>query len=84
MHGVLAETGAILLQLQLLPARLATKHIVVVARFFADEEHTFGFLLALGHGFLLIRSTGDGKMGIRVEQVEPTRIKPIRRVGCQS
>ena len=52
VHRVLAQAGAVLLQLQLLAAGLATERVVVIARLLADEEHGFDFLLSFSssHG----------------------------------
>src|SRR5690606_28041285 len=47
------KPGAVLRQLQLFATRLTTNRVVVVARFFADEEYGFDFFLALGHPTLL-------------------------------
>src|SRR5262245_45761824 len=55
VERVLAETRAVLLQLELLAAGLPPQDVVLVARLFADEENDFGFLLTLGHGSLLIQ-----------------------------
>lgn len=48
MNGVLAQSRAVLFQLQLLAARFTAERVVVVASLFADEEDHF-FLFILGH-----------------------------------
>ena len=45
-----AAGRAVLLERQLLSARLPLERIIVVARLFADEKHGFRFLLTFGHG----------------------------------
>lgn len=46
---VLAEAGAVLFELQLFATGLAAEDVIDVARFFANQEHHFGFFLAFGH-----------------------------------
>src|SRR5215213_5048117 len=46
MHRVLAKPGAEFAELQLLPAHLAAKSVVVIAGLVAHEEHRFDLLLA--------------------------------------
>lgn len=49
VQRALAESRTILLQLQLLAARLAAEDVVDVTRFIANEENDVSFLLTLGH-----------------------------------
>ncbi len=49
---VLSQTRRILLQLQLLAARLSPQNVVVIARFLADQEDSFRLFLALAALFL--------------------------------
>ena len=49
VHGVLAQSRRILLQLQLFSAWLATQNVVVIAGFFTNQEYGFGLFLAFCH-----------------------------------
>src|SRR5271157_206470 len=47
--GMFPARGTVLLERQLLAARLALERVVMIAGLFADEEHRFRFFLTLGH-----------------------------------
>lgn len=53
VQRVPAQTGAVLLDLQFLTARLAFERVVVIAALVTNEENRFGFLFAFGHRWTL-------------------------------
>ena len=73
MHRVLAETGAVLLELQLFAAHLATERVVMVACFLADEEHGFDFLFSF--------SSSHGSEGSEVRRQRSEEPLAVHRYG---
>jgi hypothetical protein len=59
VHRVFAEAGAEFFELQLFTAGFAAEGVVVIARFFADEEDGFDFLFAFSgsHGGERVRGS---------------------------
>lgn len=90
MNGVLSQPRTKLFQLQFFAARFAFVRIVVVAGFFANQKHGFGFFLALGH---IVKSVEcsvsgelwhrDGPASMRFERFRAQRDDTVVRRGMR-